>query len=73
MQTMNLNGFSVEECVEKIKEELKASEAGATVISNDMPTMREVARIVGKMGFSCELWPADGMTLFVFNRINTPS
>ena len=73
MGTMNLNGFSVEECVEKIVEQLEANNGAATFASNDMATMREVARVMGKFGCSCELWPAEGITLFSFSRIATPT
>lgn len=73
MDTINLKGFSVEECVEKIKELLLANDGSATVASDDMPTMREVARIIGRLGYNCELWPAEGITLFSFSRITMPT
>lgn len=73
MDTMNLMGFSVEECVAKIIEQLTANDGRTTVASNDMATMREVARILGRTGCSCELWPAEGVTLFAFSRIETPT
>ena len=72
MDGMNLSGFSVEECVAKITEQLIANDGRTTVASNDMATMREVAGILGRTGCSCELWPAEGVTLFSFGRIEMP-
>ena len=69
MNAVNISGLSVEEGVEKIKAQLEIDPAAVTVSCDSMAVMKDVARIIGTKGYCCEIWPGEGMSLFVFNRI----